>query len=243
MKYLKIAIMNNSGNVGKSMMCDNLFAPRISGAKKIKIESINSDLSNDEVISAKDIKNLFISIDSANLAIIDVGSSNIEIFMSNLRMLEGSHDEIDFFFIPTTPDKKQQLDTISTVNDLLDLGVQPDQIKLIFNYCDPETEMIEQYLTIFDSSLFKVLKLKDDKNIFSISKSLVFDHADQIGLTFDEIVNDKTDFKALMRATEDPKDRAYLSQKRTSFRFAQNFLKELDNAFYKINKACAFDKM
>ncbi len=46
--YLNIAVVNNSGNVGKSTICDILLKPRLEGAKVVKVETINSDGTNDE---------------------------------------------------------------------------------------------------------------------------------------------------------------------------------------------------
>lgn len=236
--YLKIAVMNNSGNVGKSMVCDTLLYPRIKGADKIKIETINSDGTEDETIAAKDIKKVFELIDSSDVAIIDVGASNIENFMSNLKRLEGAHDEIDFFFIPTTPKPKQQLDTISTVNDLLDLGVEPEKIRLIFNFYDSDYPINEQFSVIFENEIFKILKLKDMKNIFTISDNPVFDMLGELSISFTEIAAENKDYKALIRATKDLDKRAELSHQRSAYRLAKGFVKELDLTFTRINSSC-----
>lgn len=236
--YLKIAIMNNSGNVGKSMICDNLFYPRIPGAEKIKIETINSDGTEDETIAAKNIKKVFELIDSNDVCLIDVGASNIEAFMNNLRRLEGSHDEIDYFFIPTTPKPKQQSDTISTISDLLDIGVKPDQIKLIFNFNDPYYAIEKLYSVIFESSLLKDLNLKNKANIFKIEDHPVFDMLGEIGIVFTDIANDTRDFKKLIRTTKDVKERARLSHERSAHRLAKGFIKSLDYTFDCINNKC-----
>ena len=237
-QYLKIAIMNNSGNVGKSMVCDTLFAPRIPNAKKIKIETINSDGTDDETIAAKDIKRVFELIDSTDVALIDVGASNIENFMSNLKMLEGAHEEIDFFFIPTTPKPKQQLDTLTTINDLIDLGVEPEQIKIIFNFYESDYSIEQLYSVIYESGLYKLLKLKDKKNIFTINDNPVFDMLGELGFSFTEIANDKRDFKTLIRAEKDLDKRLELSNQRSAFRLSQGFVKELDSTFKRIDLSC-----
>jgi len=236
--FLKIALMNNSGNVGKSTVCDNLFFPRIPSAKKIKIETINSDDSDDEKTAAKDIKKVFELIDSTDVAIIDVGSSNIENFMNNLKKLEGSHEEIDYFFIPTTPKPKQQLDTLTTVNDLMDLGVEPEQIKIIFNFYDSDYQIEQLYPVIFESDIHKILKLNNKINVFTINENPVFDMLGEMGFSFTEIANDKRDFKALIRGTKDQAKRAELSHQRSAYRLAQGFIKELDNTFERINASC-----
>lgn len=236
--FLKIAIMNNSGNVGKSMVCDTLFYPRIPNAKKIKIETINSDGTEDETTAAKDIKKVFELIDSTDIALIDIGASNIESFMTNLKRLEGSHEEIDFFFIPTTPKPKQQLDTLTTIDNLMDLGVEPEQIKIIFNFYDADYPVEQYYPVIFESEIFKLLKLKDKTNIFTINDNPVFDMLGEMGFAFTEIANDTRDFKTLIRATKDQAKRAELSHQRSAYRLAQGFVKELDTTFNRINSSC-----
>jgi len=230
--------MNNSGNVGKSMACDTLFFPRIPNAKKIKIETINSDGTNDETIAAKNIQKVFELIDSTDVAIIDVGASNIESFMTNLKMLEGSHEEIDYFFIPTSPKPKQQLDTVTTINDLIDLGVAPEQIKLIFNFYDPDYTVEKYYSVIFESDIYNLLKLKNKTNIFTINENPVFDMLGEMGTSFIDIANDQRDFKSLIRASTEQNERVLLSHQRSAYRLAQGFVKELDITFKRINSSC-----
>ncbi len=45
--YLNIAIVNNSGNVGKSTICETMLKPRIPNAEVVKVETINSDGTDD----------------------------------------------------------------------------------------------------------------------------------------------------------------------------------------------------
>ena len=236
--FLKIAVLNNSGNVGKSMVCDTFLKPRLPGIEVIKIETINSDSTNDEKIPAKNIKQVFEKIDSVDAALIDVGSSNIETFMMNLSKLEGAHEDIDFFFIPTTPKPKQQVDTITTIQSLMELGVDIEQIKIIFNFNDPDLKTSEIYPIIFDSVLSKKLKLHKISNVFTISENPVFDMVGEMATNFTTILNDQRDFKALIRATQDKEQRAILSHQRSANRLAKGFEKELDLTFSKLFSAC-----
>lgn len=50
---MKIAVINFSGNVGKSTVARHLLFPRLRNAQLIAIESINSDGSQDEAIRGK----------------------------------------------------------------------------------------------------------------------------------------------------------------------------------------------
>ena len=230
--------MNNSGNVGKSMVCDTLLKPRIKQAQTIKIETLNSDGSLDDKISSKNIKQVFERMDAIDVALIDIGSSNIENFMNNLSKLEGAHEDIDFFFIPTTTTPKQQVDTISTIEGLLDLGVNKQQIKIIFNFYDPDLKVSQLYPLIFESSLSKTLGLDKMSNVFTITDNPVFDMVGEMGKSFAAIANDDRDFKELIRSTEDPVSRALLSHQRTAHRLATGFNRELDLTFSKIIAAC-----
>ena len=57
-QFLNVAVVNNSGNVGKSTLCEVLLQPRLDGSQIVKVETINSDGSEDEKFSAKELKKL-----------------------------------------------------------------------------------------------------------------------------------------------------------------------------------------
>ncbi|MCR8998723.1 hypothetical protein [Rahnella perminowiae] len=78
--FMKIAVLNNSGNVGKSTICNALLQPRLPESRVIKVETINTDGTLDEKVSANDFIEISRMIDSSPCAIVDVGSSNIETF-------------------------------------------------------------------------------------------------------------------------------------------------------------------
>ena len=50
---MKIAVINFSGNVGKSTIARHLLLPRIAGAELIAVESINSDESQGQALRGK----------------------------------------------------------------------------------------------------------------------------------------------------------------------------------------------
>ena len=239
---IKIAILNNSGNVGKTTICDNLFKHRIPNAEIIKIESINNDGTDDVKISAKDISNVLEQIAMADNTIIDVGSSNIESLMDGLKKMDDAHEDIDYFFIPTTPDHKQQDDTVQTVYDLVNsLDVEPDKIKIIFNKHDSDYQLEQQYSGIFLSNIAKMLEIKTLSNQFIIDDSPVFGLINKADSTFLDALNDSNDYRTMIRSTKDREERAVLSQKRTAQKMAKKFNLALDETFNKIANACQFD--
>ncbi|WDZ74290.1 hypothetical protein PWW31_29180 [Vibrio harveyi] len=131
--YLNIAVVNNSGNVGKSTICDILLKPRLEGAQVVKVETINSDGTNDEKISAEQFEDVLNKMDEHDCSIIDVGSSNIENFLLKMQEFKSSHEDIDYFLVPVTPSNKQQVDSATTIQNLMTLGIEPERVKVVFN--------------------------------------------------------------------------------------------------------------
>ncbi|HBN6205645.1 StbB family protein [Vibrio parahaemolyticus] len=238
---LKIAILNNSGNVGKTTICDNIFRKRIPNSEIIKVETINHDDTNDEKISAKDIGIVLDKIATCDNAIIDVGASNIEALMHGLKQMDGAHEDIDFFFVPTTPNHKQQKDTIKTISNLIDLDVEQERIKIIFNMNDSDYTLEQQYSVIFESHIASALKIKTPENQFIIDESPLFVLLGKNESTFQEALNDHNDYRTLIRSTSDREERTLLSQKRTMQKMAQKFDQRLNDTFKKITTACQFD--
>ncbi len=96
---MNIAIINNSGNVGKSTICENLLKPRIKNAEIIKVETINSDGTDDNKYSAKEYNEILKEMDMNDVSILDVGSSNIEQLIEQMKQYKESHEDIDYFII------------------------------------------------------------------------------------------------------------------------------------------------
>lgn len=239
--FFKSAVLSNSGNVGKSMICNFLFAPRIPNCELIKIETINSDGSQDEKLSAKEVDEIFTKLDSNDVCLLDIGASNIELFFQNMAKLEGAIEDLDFFFVPTTPAAKQQQDALNTISQLMGLGVEPDCIKIIFNYCDSSIPLGKQYKVIFDDAISEMLELSNIDNQFCIEESQMFEFLNKTGMSFHELLNDERDFKKLIRSTKDKEERAVLSLEQMTHRYCKGFDKKLNETFDKIAKACQLD--
>lgn len=225
---LKIAVLNNSGNVGKSTICTNLLQPRINGSEIVRVESINNDDSNDIKLTANQFIDIMKRVDLTDNVIIDIGSSNIEIFFNQLESYAGSHDDIDYFIIPAVPQYKQQVDTIKTIANLLDLGVEKSAIKIIFNQFI-ETESIDrQFNELLNSDEYKILKLK---KIPIIPDTTLFKLLDDTNYSFVEMVTDERDFKKLLRECESPDEKEKFSVLRSIKRLTTGFNEKLDQAF------------
>ncbi len=132
-----IAVLNFSGNVGKSTIAAHLLHPRMNHAPIISVESLNVDASGDGVdvqrMRGRKFVDLMQQLMSLDGAIVDVGASNAEDFMLGMKSAHGSHEDFDCFVVPTVASSKQLLDTVNTITALSALGVAPTKIRVIFN--------------------------------------------------------------------------------------------------------------
>ncbi|WP_048797391.1 MULTISPECIES: StbB family protein [Serratia] len=230
--YLKIAVLNNSGNVGKSTICQTLLKPRLDGSEIIRVETINTDGTTDEKLSAKEYDEIIKRIDDVDCTIIDVGSSNIEQFMVQMNEYQGSHDLIDYFIVPVTVQDKQQRDSIATVYNLLDMGVDEGRIKIVYNFAEKDVSIDKQF-SIFISD--KTCKKIATKNTAIVYHSNIFNLLTKSGLKYDDIYNDDRDFRALIRAAASKEERQELSNTRAVKMLMNGFNSDLDIAFGNLN--------
>lgn len=155
---MRIAIINYSGNVGKTTIAAQLLAPRLKDYKILSIESINENASNisqaefEQMKSDKFSKIVTEILKQDNL-ILDVGASNVEDFMKGLVKFRNSFDYIDLFIIPITPKSKIQNESVNTADYLLDIGVPVSKIKVIFNQADDDLN------EVFEKTINKLSKL------------------------------------------------------------------------------------
>lgn len=128
---MKIAVINFSGNVGKTTISRHLLMPRIPGAELIAIENINADESHrGQSLRGRQFGELQEYMQTVNSLIVDIGASNVEDLMALMRRYRGSHEDFDFFVVPTVAARKQQQDTMAAPHAHLCESAearQPDQ--------------------------------------------------------------------------------------------------------------------
>ena len=224
-------VINNSGNSGKSTVSDNLLMPRMENAKMIRIESINShDGDADENMTGKQYGDIVNGIVIYDNAVVDVGSSNVEVWQRFMRQYKGSHEIWDNYIVPVVPSNKQMVDTIATIEALSEMGVPPEKIRLIFNKVESEDVELEKAF----APIFAYHKAEGK---FTLNeKAVVYEHeffsrARDEGLTIQEILDDKTNFNDMIKSAETPADKVNWSRKRALKFLAVDMNEKLDVAF------------
>jgi len=193
---MKVALVNNSGNVGKSFLSRELFYPNMKDGVIIEVETHNSSSSNfnvkTEKIKGNDFKKLFPLMYKYDEFVVDVGASQIIPFLNELSKNSEIFEDIDFIIIPTTNDDKIQEDTIKTIMLLENLGLGK-KVRVILNKAD--------HIEEFDN-FFSMVKENTEVSIYSELRILQYDilnNLDSSKKCAFELANDDTDFKALSR--------------------------------------------
>ncbi|MBP3155228.1 StbB family protein [Aliivibrio fischeri] len=224
---MKIAVINFSGNVGKSVISQHLLQPRMNDAKIIAVESINSDGTNNETIKGKEFADIMESISEMDDVIVDIGASNVEDFMKKMKLFSGSQDDFDYFIVPTINKPKQLTDTQSTINELHELDIDPERIKVVFNMVDIDDNMKRVFADLIDDC--DHMATINTKAI--IYENELFTRLKSESKSIAELINDDADYKTQIQATDNRITRRELSHKLGTKRLAIGVSKQLDNTF------------
>lgn len=203
---MKIAVINFSGNVGKSTVARHLLLPRIEGAELFTIESINADEGAGDMFRGKQYGTLQEQlILSEGAAVVDIGASNVEDFTKQMRLYRGSHEDYDLFIVPVVKDSKQVQDSIATIKALRDIGVPPKKIRVVFNRLDGDDTV--------EDAFYPFMSYHKESRAFTLNPKAViyfnelFHQLSRQHIEIAELCGDKTDYKARLRETKDPEER------------------------------------
>lgn len=231
---MKIAVINFSGNVGKSTVAKHLLKPRMGDCEVISVESINADDLDAEQVRGKQFGDVLEAIGVMDNVVVDIGASNVEELIQKMKQYRGSHEDFDFFVVPTSSNKKQQRDTVSTIDALAEIGVPAKKIRLLFNM----VELDEVPERVF-SGLFELYE--SDKS-FTLNPKAVM-HVNEIygklssaEQTINGVLNDPADLKEQLKAATDPDEKLRLSRLIGIKRLAAGVKEELDVVFKALTK-------
>lgn len=232
---MKVAIINFSGNVGKTTICQQLLAPRMGKSCPIfAVETINagaSDVNEVERLKGKQYGALQEQLLILDDAIIDVGASNVEDFIKYMGQFHGSQDDYDYFLVPIVPDQKQQLDSINTIKTLAKFKVDRKRILTVFNKINIEDA--DELASIFDAifgfeEMGKLFTLKPQAVIFN---NEIFERIRSLKKSISEVYDDATDYKALLKASETQDDKEYAVKMISIKRLAASANQNLNDVF------------
>lgn len=209
---MRVLVINYCGKVGKTIVAAHMLKPRMNGATIYAVETINEAADgfglDVEKIKGGQFGKLFRQLMTADCAIIDVGASNSEIFVSLIADYEGSSEEFDAVVVPVTSESRVQKETIKTVNALELAGFTPEKIRILFNRVDDNVQ--EEFAPIIGFA--KSLKKCIANPAAAIHETELFDLLTTHGIAIDAVLEDQTDYKAMLRALDKQTERRKISQ-------------------------------
>ena len=230
---MKIAVINFSGNVGKTTIARHLLLPRIKGAKLVAIESINADESQGQALRGRQFGELQEYLQTVDNVVVDIGASNVEDLLALMRKYRGSHEDFDYFVVPSVATIKQQQDTIATLIELSRIGVPAARIRIVFNMIDHGLEV--------DESFELLLRFLKENPVAHVSTRCCLGGNEIYGRIrysapgtssqLAELVLDQTDYKAMIVAAKDVGEKLALAQGLATRRLACGVVPELDACF------------
>lgn len=224
----KIAVINFSGNVGKTTISRTLLAPRLN-AEVISIESINSDGDESQAVRGKEFGDLIEALSLIKSAVVDVGASNSEDFTNFMHKYQGSHEDFDMYIVPTVGSPKQLKDTISTIGALSNIGVPPSKIKVVFNMVSAGDNVEKVFAPLFNYHAAEHKFTLIPQAV--ITDNEIYGKLNSFKKSLQEIADDQTDFKALIAAATDDNEKLKLAKELAIKRLSTGVLKEHDSVF------------
>ncbi len=231
---MKVAVINFSGNVGKSTVAKHLLMPRMPGAEFVAVESINSDEGDGEVVRGKQFGQLQEQLLLIEAAVIDIGASNVEDFMKLMQRYRGSHEDFDYFVVPAVKESKQIRDTIATISAVAAMGVPPKKTRLVFNKLEADETVEEAFYPLF--------AYHDDTKAFTLKPQAVIEYSELYQklrthrLSVADLLADETDYKARLRDARDPDEKVHAVAMNSMRRLAHSASENLDAVFAAISK-------
>ncbi len=227
---MKIAVLNSSGNVGKSTITKEFLYPRLEDSLIVEIETVNASNINNENLNVKnyntndEIEELyFYAIESDNV-IVDIGASNLSGFFEKVLDFEGFLEVFDYFLIPTVSTIKETEDTIKTIEFLKEIGVDEEKIKVLPNKVK---KSVESEFSI----LFKNATIEINPNIF-IKESKLFSNLALLKSDIVSVYNSDLDcYKQSILEADSPQEKMRLIKMDMSNRMAHTIIKNFDDNF------------
>ncbi len=226
---MKIAVINFSGNVGKSTVARHLLLPRIDGAELIAVESLNADESQGQALRGRQFGELQEYLQTVDNVVVDIGASNVEDLLGLMHRYRGSHEDFDCFVVPTVPALKQQQDTIATLAELARIGIPPAKLRLVFNLVEDGIEVNEAFDTLL--AFLKVHPLMHASTKCRLCANEIYERVKGTETDLCDVAKDDTDYKTQISRAPDTAGKVALARQLATRRLALGVVPELDERF------------
>jgi len=233
---MKLAVINFSGNVGKSTVAHHLLAPRIPGCQVVAVESINAGDAQPLTIRGRQFAELQEYLQTVSDLVVDVGASNVEDLLALMRRYSGSHADFDGFVVPTVPARKQQQDTAATLAELARIGVPAQRVRLVFNQLEDDGPVDKAFETLL--AYCTASSTVQPRTAACLHYNEVYARVRGTGQSLIELAADATDYKARIGKADSAAEKMALAQQLATQRLARGVIPELDACFAALELQC-----
>lgn len=235
---MKIAILNKSGNVGKTTIATSLFLARMPDADFISVESTNIGAEAEGIeaqsLRGKEFKEIQDRLLRTDSAIIDVGSSNVDDWLKYMQQYQGSHEEFDYFVIPVINDTKIFGDTIRTIRGLKALGVEKKRIRVVFNRVDTDDNVKRDFSVIFGLAEAEKNCIANENAV--VYTNQVYEMLKQNGISISVVLADETDYRSAIRNAKTDEEKDIAISRYQLAQVAKSAKSNLDSVFAIVTK-------
>lgn len=226
---MKLAVINFSGNVGKTTIARHLLAPRIANCQVIAVESINADDAQGKTVRGRQFAELQEFLQTAANVVVDIGASNVEELLLLMRRYQGSHLDFDGYIVPTVPARKQQQDSAATLTELARLGVPASRVRLVFNQVADDERVEKVFETLL--AYCRASKAAEPRLDACLHYNEVYALVRGTDQSLKVLAADTTDYKQLIAQARSTAEKLALAQTLATQRLARGVLQELDACF------------
>lgn len=161
---LTVCIINSSGNSGKTISGRWLVKPRLQDPKYYRIGFNDRNISGDEIFATVDkLRDVHVELMMDTSVIVEVEISEFERTIDRMDQMMGCHEDYDFFLVPVVDSSPKLIaDSIGTIKILVNMGVPPHKIRILFNR-DPGRHSAYDYFEELTDTLDE-LKIPYDLN-------------------------------------------------------------------------------
>lgn len=162
----RIAVINSSGNTGKSLVSNYMLRPNMDLQRHYVISnpSMYSKTYADEIIlSGENFDEALKASNNIESAIVDIAAHNTEYVIDIMKNNIDSHKLFDYFLVPVIKGRKELEDSLNTIKTLLKLEVPSNSIKVVFNNIDNNNNI--NYLESIDNEFEYLLSHLDELKI------------------------------------------------------------------------------
>lgn len=196
---MKIAVINFSGNTGKSMLTKNMLVPLLAGARRISIEDLNEAGGRpDATITAGMFPSLAAELnafDADKHFVLDIGASSAKEMIGHFVRLASTREDIDLWLVPVTPSSKQCADSINTIRKLVDIGVDAARVVVVPNNITDVALFEMDFKRLGLAAAEMGFRLCDQ----GVPASRIYDMTRSADESLFEIAGDSTDYRDLLR--------------------------------------------